>query len=60
MGKTSFPTTRKAQKWEKQAFQLLGRLKNEKNKLSNYLEDSKMRKTILTALNGRNSIIQQT
>jgi len=40
-----------AQKWKKQAFQLLGRLKNEKNKLSNYLEDSKMRKTILTVLN---------
>jgi len=44
MGKTSFPTTWKAQKWEKQAFQLLGRLKNGKNKLSNYLEGSKMGK----------------
>ncbi|QUB48098.1 hypothetical protein J5A66_04825 [Prevotella sp. oral taxon 475] len=47
MRKTELPTTRKAQKWKKQSFQLLGKLENEKNRASNYLEGSKMRKTEL-------------
>ena len=42
MEKTKLPTTRKAQKWKKRSFQLLGKLKNEKNEASNYLESSKM------------------
>ena len=32
---------------EKRSFRLLGKLKNEKNEASNYLESSKMRKTKL-------------
>ena len=43
MRKTKLPTTRKAQKWEKRGFRLLGKLKNEKNEASNYLESSKMK-----------------
>ena len=42
MEKTKLPTTRKAQKWKKRSFQLLGKLKNEKNEASNDLESSKM------------------
>ena len=42
MRKTELPTTRKAQKWKKQSFQLLGRLKNEKNEASDYLEGLKV------------------
>ncbi len=43
MEKTELPTTRKAQKWKKRSFRLLGKLKNEKNEASNYLESSKMK-----------------
>jgi len=47
MGKTELPTTRKTQKWKKQGFQLLGKLKNGENRASNYSESSKMEKTKL-------------